>query len=131
MREMADDNGAPWLLQVSLKSNGQSLINVRGMNATELREGLDDIIDLSDKIAEAETAVGAVQMVKQAMPGSTSVPAPPPAGASAPAAVAPMCECGRPAKFVQGGVSRAGRPYKAFWACANPQGQQCRFRADA
>lgn len=131
MREMADVNdGAPWLLQVSLKTNGQSLVNVRAMDKESLENGLRDIIDLSDVIAEAETAVGAVQMIKQAMPGSGAPDAPPQVG-GAPAAVAPLCNCQRPAKFVPGGVSKAGRPYKAFWACANPQGQQCRFRADA
>lgn len=129
---MADNDGAPWLLQVSLKTNGQSLINVRAMDVVGLEQGLEAIIEIADKIAEAETTVGAVQMVKTAMPGS-QVQGPPPSvgGGQQASAVAPQCDCGLPAKFVPGGVSKAGRPYKAFWACSKPQGQQCRFRSDA
>lgn len=135
MREMADENDRSdaWLLQVSLKTNGQSLINVRSMDKDGLENGLLDIIELADKIAEAETAVGAVQMVKTAMPGS-QVQGPPPSvgGGQQASAVAPQCDCGLPAKFVPGGVSNSTqRPYKAFWACSKPRGQQCRFRSDA
>lgn len=133
---MEPDNSAPWLLQVSLKSNGQSLINVRGMTKDQVENGLLDIIELADKIAEAETAVGAVQMVKAAMPGTTvqqatAPQAPPAVQPQTQPPATPTCDCGLPAKYVQGGVSRAGRPYKPFWACPKPQGQQCRFRVDA
>lgn len=55
-------------------------------------------------------------------------------GNSAPAAPAsgPVCKHGEVAKLVPAGVSKAsGKPYRAFYACQRPQGQQCDFRANA
>lgn len=57
-------------------------------------------------------------------------------GQSAPPAPAanggPVCKHGEPAKQVPAGVSKAsGKPYRAFYACSRPQGQQCDFRANA
>ena len=54
---------------------------------------------------------------------------------AAPAAATPagqVCKHGEPAKLVPAGVSKAsGKPYRAFYACQRPQGQQCDFRANA
>jgi hypothetical protein len=56
-------------------------------------------------------------------------------GGSAPVAQQPagqVCKHGEPAKLVPAGVSKAsGKPYRAFYACQRPQGQQCDFRANA
>lgn len=53
-----------------------------------------------------------------------------PAAAAAPAGQ--VCKHGEPAKLVPAGVSKAsGKPYRAFYACQRPQGQQCDFRANA
>ena len=53
-----------------------------------------------------------------------------PAAAAAPAGQ--VCKHGEPAKFVPAGVSKSsGKPYRAFYACQRPQGQQCDFRANA
>lgn len=43
----------------------------------------------------------------------------------------PVCQHGIPAKYVAAGISRAGKPYKAFWACSLDKEQDCRFRQDA
>lgn len=54
------------------------------------------------------------------------------APASAPASAGPVCKHGEPAKQVPAGVSKStGKPYRAFYACSRPQGQQCDFRANA
>lgn len=51
--------------------------------------------------------------------------------ASAPAS-GPVCKHGESAKLVPAGVSKSsGKPYRAFYACQRPQGQQCDFRANA
>ncbi len=51
--------------------------------------------------------------------------------ASAPAS-GPVCKHGEPAKLVPAGVSKSsGKPYRAFYACQRPQGQQCDYRANA
>jgi hypothetical protein len=42
---------------------------------------------------------------------------------SPPGQQAPVCAHG-PAKYVAAGISKAGKPYNAFWACQAPQGQQ-------
>lgn len=56
-------------------------------------------------------------------------------GGSAPAAAptsGPVCKHGESAKLVPAGVSKSsGKPYRAFYACQRPQGQQCDFRANA
>ena len=53
------------------------------------------------------------------------------APAAAPAS-GPVCKHGEPAKLVPAGVSKSsGKPYRAFYACQRPQGQQCDYRANA
>ena len=53
------------------------------------------------------------------------------ANVAAPAS-GPVCKHGEPAKLVPAGVSKSsGKPYRAFYACQRPQGQQCDFRANA
>ena len=55
-----------------------------------------------------------------------------PANAAPVATGGPVCKHGEPAKQVPAGVSKAsGKPYRAFYACSRPQGQQCDFRANA
>ena len=53
-------------------------------------------------------------------------------GQAAAAPAGQVCKHGEPAKLVPAGVSKAsGKPYRAFYACQRPQGQQCDFRANA
>jgi predicted component of type VI protein secretion system len=61
---------------------------------------------------------------------------PPPAAYPAPVAAAPtggpVCKHGEGAKLVPAGISKTTqKPYRAFYACSRPQGQQCDFRANA
>lgn len=132
---------APWLLQVSLKTPAGALINVRGMTSWDIDLGLDAIAGLAHKIAETESLFGAhaalAPLRPQAVPqqGQPQSFAPqqqqPSFAPQQGQQQAPMCDHGMPAKFVQGGISKStGRPYRAFWACAMPREQQCRFRAD-
>ena len=51
--------------------------------------------------------------------------APPPVAAPAGDATH-LCDHGQPMKLIPAGISKAtGRPYKAFYACNQPRGQQC------
>lgn len=56
-----------------------------------------------------------------------------PSGVSgaAPSQAGPVCNHGQPAKYVNGGVNKSGKPYRAFWACAMDRDHQCDFRANA
>lgn len=134
-----------WLLQVSLKTPRGALINVRAIDITELEGNLNAITALADVILNAEAALSAPA------PGSSVPPAlnqlgaqpvaqypqqgPPPSFVpqqQAPQGAAPFCQHNQPARYVAGGVSqKTGRPYRAFWACAQPRGQECQFRQAA
>jgi len=62
-------------------------------------------------------------------PQTYTPPAPEPSNPwAAPQQAAPLCDHGQPMKLVPAGVSkRTGKPFKAFYCCANPdQAQQCK-----
>lgn len=130
---MADNDG--WLYQISFKTAGQTMINLRGTTKEELTAGLEIAQELAADITTTEAVLGVLQPVKaHAAPAAQGAPTPPPATAqpAGPSAPAPVCAHGLPAKFVAGGVSkRTNRPYSAFWACAQEQAYQCDFRQQA
>jgi len=117
-----------WMLQVSLKTARGALINIRGKDASDLEINLGEMNALAETILDLEHAF----QPASAVPAAAAPLAPTPVAQSAPApANAPMCLHGQPAKYVKGGVSRQGRPYAAFWACAQPRESQCDFRQTA
>jgi N-methylhydantoinase B/oxoprolinase/acetone carboxylase alpha subunit len=126
---MADtDDG--WLVQTSFKTPKGTLINVRAMNAATLDVELEAIKELAPAILEAEAAFSPASAVPQALQGTAH--AAPPAGGGTPAPPnAPNCDHGNPAKYIKGGISKAGKPYGAFWACALDRDHQCGFRQTA
>jgi hypothetical protein len=130
------DNDA-WLYQISFKTAGQTLINLRGSSKEELSAALEMVQELAADISTTETVVGVLQPVgahrAPAAAQPQAAPTPPPAGAppAGPSVTPPVCAHGLPAKFVAGGVSKkTNRPYKAFWACGQEQAYQCDFRQD-
>ena len=131
------DTETPWLVQVSIKTTGQTLINVRAMTVEDLKSKLEEIQEIAETISTTETVVGVLQPVRAQRAPAAAQPAPPtapPATAqpAAPTAPAPICNHGLPAKFVPGGVSKKNnRPYSAFWACSQDQAYQCDFRQQA
>jgi len=73
----------------------------------------------------------AEEPVNQWTPSEAPAPVTPTAPANpwaAPQQAAPLCEHGQPMKLVPAGVSkRTGKPFKAFYCCANPsQESQCK-----
>jgi hypothetical protein len=131
------DNDA-WLYQISFKTAGQTLINLRGGSKEDMSAALEMIQELATDIAATEAVVGVLQPVGAYRAPAAAAPkaapvAVPPAGAppAGPSVEPPICKHGLPAKFVAGGVSsKTKRPYRAFWACSQDREYQCDFRQD-
>lgn len=122
------------VFQANFKTHAGTLLNIYATNGAEFGELLDAYADFIPKIAAVESALGAASQVAQVVPlaPAASQPQQAPQQQSPQPQGGPTCNCGNPAKLIPAGVSRAnGRPYRAFYACAGPRGQQCDFRATA
>ncbi|NDB58950.1 hypothetical protein EB001_10915 [bacterium] len=124
---MAED----WKLQVSYKTPGGDMINIRANTADELSVLLEGIGDYATQIAAVQKlVVGASNTAPLSTPSSTTSIKPPqsltPPQASAPSATsAPTCQHGA-RKYKSGISSKTGNPY-AMWVCPMPQGaDQCK-----
>jgi hypothetical protein len=125
---MAED----WKLQVSYKTPGGDMINVRANTADELSVLLEGIGDYSTQIASVgKLVVGASNSAPLSTPTTTTSTRPPqssvPPQASAPSATSagPTCQHGA-RKFKSGISSKTGNPY-SMWVCPMPQGaDQCK-----
>jgi hypothetical protein len=125
---MAED----WKLQVSYKTPGGDMINVRANTADELSVLLEGIGDYSTQIASVgKLVVGASNSAPLSTPTTTTNIKPPqssaPPQASAPSATSagPTCQHGA-RKFKSGISSKTGNPY-SMWVCPMPQGaDQCK-----
>lgn len=126
---------ADTVFQVNLKTPAGSLLNIYASNGGELDELLDAFEGFIPKITAIESLLTGASNVARTAPVAppTQQPAAAPAAAE-PAAPAGevLCEHGQPAKLIPAGVSKAnGRPYRAFYACAQPREAQCNFRLTA
>lgn len=85
---------------------------------------------LQSLTADSATSVASTMLGATVVEEDTwTRPAAPAAPAwTAPAAAAPMCDHGQPMKLVPAGVSKkTGKPFKAFYCCANPDREsQCK-----
>lgn len=146
---------SPIQINFKTKKDGM-LINLRASNGEELDSLLDAISQRLATLIDLERttehmAVSSVATIQKAFPGaevvevSTNAPAPTPAPEwnhfTAPVAQTPppvpagyqpppakVCEHGEPMKLVPAGVSKAGKPYKAFYSCARPMNERCNAR---
>jgi hypothetical protein len=121
-------NNDDWKLQVSYKTPGGDMINIRANTADELSVLLEGISDYSPQIAAtAKMIQGAYTTLPLVTPAST--PATPPEPYSVPdqaKTASPTCIHGP--RIYRSGISKnTGKPY-AFWACPTPQGtpDQCK-----
>jgi hypothetical protein len=120
--------------QANFKTRNGTLLNVYATNGGEFGELLDAFEAHISKIASIESLLGAASTVAATVPV-----APPSQQPAAPAPSAPpapggeqLCNCGQPAKLIPAGVAKStGKPYRAFYACAQPRGSQCDFRLTA
>jgi hypothetical protein len=136
-------NEAPF--QINLKTPGGTLLNLRAWTEQELDIYIDalqlripDIQALEQVVnagGAANAAVANLQaaglnpqpVAAPAAPAHNYAPTPP---APAPAAGAsPNCDHGMPMRFVPAGISKAGKPYKSFYACAQPRESACNAKA--
>lgn len=137
-------NEAPY--QVNLKTPKGSLLNLRAWDEAQLDQILDGLEVRVNRILQLEITIDelnrlnsapvttqqAVQNLQNA--GFNPVPVVPvqpmPAPVSAPAGQ-PTCDHGLPMRFVAAGISKAGKPYKAFYACPNQREQACNKKVPA
>ncbi len=136
-------NEAPF--QINLKTPGGTLLNIRAWTEQELDIYIDalqlripDIQTLEQVVNAGGAANAAVANLQSAglnpqpvaapaAPAHNYAPTPP---APAPAAGAsPNCDHGMPMRFVPAGISKAGKPYKSFYACAQPRESACNAKA--
>lgn len=126
--------------QANFKSPGGTLFNIYAQNGAEFSELLDASEDFIAKIAAVEGSLTAASIAARGVGAAPAAQQPPAAPAqqgyqSAPPAqsAAPvgehLCDHGQPMRLVPAGIAKAtGKPYKAFYACSQPRGQQCTSR---
>jgi hypothetical protein len=133
-------NEAPF--QINLKTPGGTLLNIRAWTEQELDIYIDalqlrvpDIQALEQAVNTGSSTNAAVANLQAAglnpqpvaAPAHNYAPTPP---APAPAVGAsPNCDHGTPMRFVPAGISKAGKPYKSFYACAQPRESACSAKA--
>ena len=128
--------------QVSTKTNDGTIFVIADATyqgfSQKLAEALDPSGAESLLQAMANAFSGSQPMTTQAIAQSfnATVITPPQDAWGQPANAAPsngpVCKHGEGAKLVPAGTAKAsGNPYRAFYACSRPQGQQCDFRANA
>ena len=136
-------NEAPF--QINLKTPGGTLLNLRAWTEQELDIYIDALqlripdIQALEQVVNAGGATNAAvanlqaaglnpqPVAAPAAPAHNYAPTPP---APAPAAGAsPNCDHGMPMRFVPAGISKAGKPYKSFYACAQPRESACNDKA--
>lgn len=128
--------------QLNFKTPGGTLINLRATSSFELDDQISAIVQRAGDISDLEQHLGVVSVLSNAGLKPQAAPAPAPAvaasgqpyGAPAPAAPvaggsAPVCDHGLVMRHVPAGISKAGKPYKAFYACPNPRETACQAKA--
>lgn len=125
------------IFSFTTKINGD-LFTIRGNTGEEFANNLVWTTNNYDQILEHVTALQAAGNAASLV-NTASAPLPqaaPPQPNAVPTSSSygdgPACKHGEPAKYIAAGVSKkTGQPYRAFYACGRPQGQQCDFRASA
>jgi hypothetical protein len=115
--------------QANFKTPAGTLLNIYAENGGDFAEQLDAFADFIPKIVAIESTLVPASTVARGVPLASAAAQPP----SAPRAAAPegthLCDHGEPMKHIPAGVSKAsGKPYRAFYACARPRGEQCESR---
>lgn len=128
------------VVQINVKTPAGTLFNIYATNVAEAKEITEAVIeDLVNSVAALEQAFAAASTVASHAPVAPRQPvsaeavAGPAAQDGNPAAQpgggAPegthLCEHGEPMKFIPPGISKAGKPYKGFYACARDRASQC------
>ena len=112
--------------QANFKTPAGTLLNIYAENGGDFADQLDAFPEFLAKIVAIESQIVPASTVAQHVPVAAPAQQPQQPVAPAPAGDEHACNCGLPMRFVPAGVSKAsGKPYRAFYACAQPRGQQC------
>ena len=113
------------VLQANFKTRSGTLLNVYAANAAELSQLLEELEGAAAQVAALEGVLGAVTAAAPiSAPPSQQPKGTPVAQPGNGAGAAPSCQHG-PRVFREG-VSKAGKPYKA-WFCSNQdRNDQCK-----
>ena len=117
--------------QANFKTPAGTLLNIYALDGGDFSDQLDAFVEFVPKIVAIESVLVPASTVAQSAPL-----APPAQQPAQPAPTAPsgdstghVCDHGEAMKLIPAGVSRAsGKPYRAFYACARPRGEQCEKR---
>lgn len=124
-------NEAPF--QANFKTPKGALVNVRAWSEAELDQYLDALLQRINVINDVELAIEAICAtnsggIKVASVSGLPQPERPAGATQAPAAGAgnaPLCDHNEPMRLVPAGISKAGKPYKAFYACSRQRAEAC------
>lgn len=129
------------VIQVNFKTKAGSLLNIYATNIPEAKELIEAFHEeLVAPVAALEQALSAASNVAAAgalaptQPTSAEAHAGPSAQAGqaeAQAGGGPLCDHNEPMKFIPPGISKAGKPYKGFYACARPREDQCQKKVSS
>lgn len=119
--------------QVNFKSPAGTLINVYADSVGEACMIIEEYMSVGlPLIQAAETVaasgIAATAPTPQAAPAQAAT-AWKPSAPAAPTGDIPTCDHGEPMRLVPAGISKAGKPYKAFYACPRPRGEACNAKA--
>lgn len=130
-------NEAPY--QANFKTPKGSLLNIRAWSEMELDQALDTLLTRVHTINDVELAIesicnlqqGGIKIQQTTVSNTPAPAATPTQGYTPPAATgsAPNCEHGEPMRYVPAGISKAGKPYKGFYACARQRAEACNAKA--
>lgn len=120
-----------WLHNV-YASNGQEALELLDFFSEQIVPKLTALHQQVNGAAAVAQAVQVAPVAQQNVVAPPTVTTPPFAQAPQAQPAAHLCEHGQPMRLVPAGVSKAtGKPYGAFYACAQPRGQQCQARVSA
>lgn len=112
--------------QANFKTPAGTLLNIYAENGGDFADQLDAFPEFLSKIVAIESQIVPASTVAQHVPIAPPAQQPPQPAAPAAPTDEHLCNCGIPMRFVPAGVSKAsGKPYRAFYACSQPRGQQC------
>ena len=109
---------------------GNDLHNIYATNggeAVELLSHFEEVIlPALASVTQKISGVSAVAASLPVAPAATQTITAPASGGDSDAGAVHTCAHGQPMKMIPAGISKkTGKPYKAFYVCAQPQGMQC------
>ena len=110
--------------QVNFRTRSQSLVNLYAETPEELSHQLEELEVMAPQIAALEGVFGAVSAAAPVSAPPSQQPKGTPVAQPGNAGAAPSCQHG-PRVFREG-VSKAGKPYKAWFCSSQDRNDQCK-----